>query len=97
VNDGEVVVRSLLSFFEHCWQDAVELDNRTAGAEPSGLTDQELAVVKMLAAGMKDDTIARSLAISVRTVSRLIGNVTRQLEADSRFQAGVRAAQLGWV
>jgi DNA-binding NarL/FixJ family response regulator len=51
----------------------------------------------MLAAGMKDEKIARSLGISLRTLSRLLSEVMQELGASSRFEAGVRAAKLGWL
>ncbi|MEV1002950.1 hypothetical protein [Nonomuraea sp. NPDC050202] len=41
--------------------------------------------------------IARSMGVSTRTVTRLVGELTTILGASSRFQAGVRAARLGWL
>ena len=54
-------------------------------------------VVTLLARGLKDDAIARRLGVSVRTVRRLISATIDDLQADSRFQAGVVAVQRGWV
>ncbi|WP_165945224.1 hypothetical protein [Micromonospora sp. KC723] len=51
----------------------------------------------MLASGAKDDAIARSLGVSARAVTRTVGELTTVLGAGSRFQAGVRAAKLGWL
>jgi DNA-binding NarL/FixJ family response regulator len=51
----------------------------------------------MLAAGAKDSAIARSMGVSTRTITRLVGELTTILGASSRFQAGVRAARLGWL
>ncbi|MFJ9843754.1 hypothetical protein ACIRYZ_25530 [Kitasatospora sp. NPDC101155] len=39
---------------------------------------------------------ARSLGISLRTLSRLLSEVMQELGTSSRFEAGVRAAKLGW-
>ncbi|MFG6200547.1 LuxR C-terminal-related transcriptional regulator [Nonomuraea sp. JJY05] len=59
------------------------------------LTDQQRAALRMLAAGQKDSAIPRSMGVSTRTVTRLVGELTAMLWANSRFPAGVRAARLG--
>jgi DNA-binding CsgD family transcriptional regulator len=56
-----------------------------------------MAVLRLLAAGAKDDAIARKLAVSDRTVRRLIAMLMRELAAESRFQLGLRAARAGLV
>lgn len=61
------------------------------------LTEQQRAVLRMLTDGMKDEAIARSLGISVRTLGRLIGGLMADLRVSSRYQLGVRASVLGWV
>jgi DNA-binding CsgD family transcriptional regulator len=93
--DGEMLVRSLVKVFEHCWQSSSRLEESAESA--SGLTEQELTTLRMLAVGMKDEQIARSIGVSVRTVSRTVSDLMRRLDAQSRFQAGVRAFQAGWV
>jgi DNA-binding NarL/FixJ family response regulator len=50
-----------------------------------------------LAAGAKDEQIARALGMSLRTVRRRVAEVTHELGAQSRFQAGVEAVRRGWV
>jgi DNA-binding NarL/FixJ family response regulator len=54
-------------------------------------------LLQQLAAGAKDEQIARSLDLSLRTVRRRIADVMSDLGADSRFQAGVEAARRGWI
>ena len=66
-------------------------------ADGEELNDQQRAVLRLLATGAKDDAIARALGVSNRTVTRVVAELTAQLGADSRFQAGVRAAKLGWI
>ena len=56
-----------------------------------------MEVLRLLAAGAKDDAIARRLAVSDRTVRRLIAGLMRDLAADSRFQLGLRAARAGLI
>ncbi|MFJ6153335.1 helix-turn-helix transcriptional regulator [Micromonospora profundi] len=95
--DGEVMVRSLVCVFEHCWQDSKPLTGGTNDQPANQLTDQEHTVLRLLSVGMKDEQIARAIGVSVRTVSRTVSDLMRRLGVQSRFQAGVRAAQAGWV
>ena len=64
--------------------------------EPGGpVTDREL--VALLAAGAKDDVVARHLGTSTRTLSRRISELMDHLHVRTRFQAGVQAVRLGWL
>jgi DNA-binding CsgD family transcriptional regulator len=54
-------------------------------------------ILEALAAGLKDEAIARQQGISVRTVRRHITNLMQELGATNRFAAGVAAARRGWV
>jgi DNA-binding CsgD family transcriptional regulator len=96
VIEGELFVRALVSIFEHCWQDSLRFE-ASPEREPPDLTEQERSVLEMLAVGTKDAKIARNLGVSLRTVSRIVNGLMHRLSADSRFQAGVRAKQIGWV
>ena len=57
-----------------------------ARADP---TDARL--MTLLAAGFKDDAIARQLALSSRTVGRRVAELMETLGARTRFQAGIHA------
>jgi DNA-binding CsgD family transcriptional regulator len=54
-------------------------------------------VLRLLAEGYTDDAIARQLGCSVRTVRNDVASAMSVLGARSRFQAGVRAMQVGLV
>ncbi|MEU8616442.1 helix-turn-helix domain-containing protein [Streptomyces sp. NPDC048623] len=95
---GEALVRSYLTLYEYCWHMAVPYgDDAAASAERGGdgLSAQQRAVLRMLATGTKDEKIARTLGVSLRTVSRLISELMQELGASTRFEAGVRAHRLG--
>jgi DNA-binding NarL/FixJ family response regulator len=49
----------------------------------------------MLAEGVKDETIARQLGVSVRTLSRITSTLLKNLQVETRFQAGMKIVQLG--
>ena len=66
----------------------------TAGlAEP--LTDRELEVLGLLAAGVANKQIARELVVTLETAKKHVSHVLRKLGAANRTQAVARARQLG--
>ena len=95
--DGEVFVRSLVSVFDFCWQNAESYDTIPLDGGDQMPTPQEQVILRMLAAGLKDEKIARTLGVSLRTVSRTISDLMQRAGAESRFQAGIRAIKLGWI
>ncbi|MFG2903103.1 LuxR C-terminal-related transcriptional regulator [Streptomyces zaomyceticus] len=92
---GPGLVRSYLALYEYCWQAASRYGEEPGEGGGDGLSDQQRAALHMLASGIKDEQIARSLGVSLRTVSRLLSEVMQELGAASRFEAGVKAARLG--
>lgn len=60
-------------------------------------SDEDLALLRMLHAGLKDHAVARQLGVSERTATRRIGTIMARLGATTRFQAGVEAAKRGWL
>lgn len=97
VIQGDTIVPSLAALYDYCWMTASEPEDVPRSADSTVLTDQQHAVLRLLATGAKDNAIARSLGVSTRTVTRVVGELTTMLGAASRFQAGVRAARLGWL
>ncbi|GAA0667644.1 hypothetical protein GCM10010193_19160 [Kitasatospora atroaurantiaca] len=85
------VVREL---FEYFWAVAWVPPELLTRAVPG---DRHREVLRLLAAGLTDEAIGRKLEISDRTVRRLVADLTADLGAQSRFQAGVHAARLGWL
>ncbi|MFF7361707.1 hypothetical protein [Streptomyces sp. NPDC008125] len=56
---------------------------------PEQLTHQtKAAIIQLLAAGYKDEVVARRLGIAVRTCRKYIAEIFDDLGAQSRFQAG---------
>ncbi|MFC4105739.1 helix-turn-helix transcriptional regulator [Micromonospora zhanjiangensis] len=94
---GPVLVRSLTAVFSHFWSTSRDLDDDSRRRAAGPLSPEEQTLLKMLAAGMKDEKIARNIGVSLRTVARIVADLMERLDADSRFQAGVRAARLGWL
>ena len=55
------------------------------------------STLDQLARGAKDEQLARTLGLSLRTVRRRVAELLDELEASSRFQAGVEAVRRGWI
>ncbi|MGW3248842.1 helix-turn-helix domain-containing protein [Streptomyces sp. NPDC001070] len=62
-----------------------------------GLTGQEATTLQLLADGLTDEAIAKRLGVSPRTARRIATDLMERLNARSRFQAGARAVQHGWL
>ncbi|MEU1028229.1 LuxR C-terminal-related transcriptional regulator [Streptomyces mirabilis] len=88
------VTEALQKLFELAWQQATPLGQPVADGE---LTEGERTLTRLLAAGMKDEAVARHLGVSLRTLRRRVSDLQERLGAASRFQLGMRAAQRGWV
>lgn len=89
------VVRGVAALFQAAWRSATALEVYDAGlAELKELTPR---IIEALSSGCKDDTAARELGLSVRTYRRRVAELMAALGAHSRFQAGVRARELGLV
>lgn len=54
-------------------------------------------MLRLLSLGATDEFAAAQLGISVRTVRRMVAQIMNRLGARSRFQAGVKAADRGWL
>ncbi|MFI9269760.1 LuxR C-terminal-related transcriptional regulator [Kitasatospora sp. NPDC052896] len=82
----------LCEIFEQTWERATPFAD--AASQGLGQVSREIheTIIRLLAAGLKDETIARRLGMSLRTARRHIADIMEQLNATSRFQAGVAAA-----
>ncbi|MEU9091892.1 transcriptional regulator [Streptomyces sp. NPDC087901] len=86
----------LMELFEAYWERAEPLLSDRLGVV-EGPSEEELMLVRLLHAGYKDQAIARQLGVSVRTATRRVAALMRRLDAGTRFQAGVKARERGWV
>jgi DNA-binding NarL/FixJ family response regulator len=88
------VVAGVRSLFFGTWQGAIDLADYLPSPPPQ-VDEQGLTILRLLSAGQKDETAARQLGLSVRTYRRRVAELMELLGASSRFQAGVRARELG--
>jgi DNA-binding CsgD family transcriptional regulator/sugar-specific transcriptional regulator TrmB len=92
----ESVVGFLLDLFGQLWDEATPVAGADAGYAEAA-DDLQQAIVAMMARGFTDEVLARKLGMSLRTCRRHIAALMRDLDAVSRFQAGVRAGQTSLV
>jgi DNA-binding CsgD family transcriptional regulator len=62
---------------------------------PAGLTDRQVEILLLVAAGLSNAEIAEQLVVSVRTVDHHVSAILRKLGASSRREAGARLAAMG--
>jgi predicted transcriptional regulator len=101
------ILVALRALFDAEWERAAPLPDLPAaaqarGAEPaapgrSAPDEQTRSLLTMLAAGLTDRAIARSLEWSDRTTQRRIQRLMLALGAATRFQACHLAMQRGWL
>ena len=65
--------------------------------ETLGISERELEVLELLAAGRSNKEIARRLDISPNTVKTHVGKLYEKLEVGRRTEAIVRARELGMI
>jgi DNA-binding GntR family transcriptional regulator/DNA-binding CsgD family transcriptional regulator len=102
VRTGLVVVHSssvldaLIELFELCWERAVPLPTaETQPADGAAFTPLERQLLAMLASGLKDETIAKHLGVTTRSLRRRMAPLLDHLGARTRFQAGMQAIRHG--
>jgi DNA-binding NarL/FixJ family response regulator len=89
-------VEGMHALFEEFWAAASPWGPPAPSNEPN-LTAQQRMVVRLLAEGLTDEGISRRIGVSLRTVRRIASELMARLTARSRFEAGVKAAQSGWI
>ena len=65
--------------------------------ETLGISDRELEVLELLAAGQSNKEIARRLEVSPNTVKTHVARLFEKLEARRRTEAILRARELGMI
>ena len=71
--------------------------NAAMSVEENPLSKREQEILTLVARGLSNQEIAKDLVISQNTVKVHLRNIFAKLEAVSRTDAVVKAAQAGWV
>ncbi len=94
VTTSPILVGGVYSLFSATWEAATDLGAYLGGEVPE-LSSEARGILRVLGAGLTDEAAARQLGTSLRTYRRRVAELMAALEAGSRFQAGVRAGELG--
>ncbi|AOT59532.1 MULTISPECIES: helix-turn-helix transcriptional regulator [Streptomyces] len=93
---GRGTLTALCALFDSIWEMAAPLGT-VRRRDVNGLSGQEATALRLLAEGHTDEAIAKRLGVSHRTARRIATQLMERLGARSRFEAGVRAVQNGWL
>ncbi len=88
------MVLAVRALVERLWDIAIPLNR---GITPEEVDSRDATILRLMAAGVPDASIARQAGVSQRTVERRIRALMDRLSAQTRFQAGVQAARRGWL
>jgi sugar-specific transcriptional regulator TrmB len=88
---------SLVALFELVWERSVPIHAHSEAGQRASSRDGDRELITLLAAGLKDQAIARHLGIGMSTVARRVRRLMDAMEVRTRFQAGLQAGRLGWI
>lgn len=91
---SQTLVDGVHSLFQAIWDNSVDLNTYLHSDVPHLDTDGRV-ILEALGSGLTDSSAAKRLGVSLRTYRRRVAELMAKLEADSRFQAGLRAGELG--
>ncbi|MFF2329255.1 MULTISPECIES: DNA-binding response regulator [unclassified Streptomyces] len=94
VTTSQILVEGVHSLISAIWDNSTDLETYLRSDVPH-LDAEGRAILKALSTGLTDASAARRLGVSLRTYRRRVAELMAALEADSRFQAGLRAGELG--
>jgi hypothetical protein len=86
------LVGALTLLFELYWERSVAVPELA-----DARSEHRTFLLRQLAFGAKDEQIARTLGLSLRTVRRRVAELMIELGVDTRFQAGAEAVRRGWL
>ncbi|MFJ6696176.1 DNA-binding response regulator [Streptomyces sp. NPDC091272] len=94
VTTSQNLVDGVHSLFRAIWDSALDLETYLRADVPQ-LDADGRAILEALGSGRTDASAAQRLGLSLRTYRRRVAELMTTLEATSRFQAGLRAGELG--
>ncbi|MFB6392227.1 LuxR family transcriptional regulator [Polymorphospora lycopeni] len=90
------VTTAVCALFDQVWSSATPFGS-AAPVDDNGLEPPERELLRLLGDGHTDESAARRLGLSVRTIQRMMSDLTDRLGAASRFQAGANAVRQRWL
>lgn len=94
---ASALLDSLIELFDLLWVRSVALPSQGTPRLDGVLSEDQQALIALLATGLKDEAIAHELGVTARTVRRRIQTLYDLLGVRNRFQAGVALKARGWL
>lgn len=91
------LLAGLLCLFDLLWERAVPIPPEPDVPVEERAPDTDDVLLSLLAAGFKDESIARHLHISPSTVTRRMARLMELTGTSTRFQLGMQAVRRGWI
>ncbi|SEO78963.1 helix-turn-helix transcriptional regulator [Actinacidiphila rubida] len=99
------LIDAVAALFENIWERAAPASLESRGDWPfphppyevEQIDERTREILRLMATGMKDDSIARVLNVSRRTVQKHISEAGSTLGVRTRFQMALLAAERGWL
>jgi DNA-binding NarL/FixJ family response regulator len=89
------LIATFVYMFDRLWADADPLFSHANDVHlPSG---RAARVLELMAIGTKDEGIARSLGVGVRTIRRDVAGIRTTLGVGSRAEIAAAAVRRGWL
>jgi DNA-binding NarL/FixJ family response regulator len=95
VTTSPALVAGVHDLFQATWSAAADFGAYLTREAPPLLDESTRGVLRALGDGLTDEAAARRLGMSLRTYRRRVADLMTVLDADSRFQAGLHAGELG--
>ena len=89
-----MIVAAFTTLFDRSFERGLPVTTERGAGDD---TTEDLRLLRLLARGLKDESIARYLGVSLRTVRRRIAGLMEAHAAETRFQLGVAAARADLV
>ncbi|MEU3227619.1 DNA-binding response regulator [Streptomyces sp. NPDC006976] len=94
VTTSQNMIDGVHSLFSAMWDQSTDYDAYLRTDTPH-LDAEARVILEALGSGLTDASASRRLGLSLRTYRRRVADLMVTLEAGSRFQAGLRAGELG--
>lgn len=95
---GTGVLTTLATLFAGIWRTAeISYPAGRPGTADHTVDEREFQILRLLSIGMKDESIAKQVGLSVRTVRRTISTVMARLGVTSRFELATLCVRKGWL
>ncbi|MGW2953622.1 LuxR family transcriptional regulator [Streptomyces eurythermus] len=93
---GAGYITGLIALFERLCESMTPLD-APGSCDDDQPTPLEKEMLRLMGQGLTDEAVCKKLGLGLRTARRTIADIMERLGARSRFEAGAKAVERGWL